>query len=212
MGKVIDTLVWFNTNLATLFGVIAASVFAYYQFKINKRQYILSKSQLYINNSVELSMFLAELPNLIKNSLSGEPQIIEDACNTIDKIYFNAQLYLSKDIVDYITPIQTLLKLIRYYYDNYLYCKSIIKTLELDPTKSINFRKEVMYCGGVAYYDNSISVAQYKYKDIQNLNLYCDAQIKLAEQKKNEICTLTLVGKYNTYNICKKYSKYTLTK
>lgn len=204
-------LVWINNNLGTLIVGLAASLFAWYQYKINKRQYLLSKSQLYIDNSVQLLELINKISSLDVSSFIRDAVVIKEICSKVDKIYFTAQLYLSKDIVEYIEPLLDSLRLISYYNENYFYYSSVIDKLNLDNTLSINLRVEVFMGDGKAYYRNGDEVVQHG--NIQGLHSRCEQQIKLASETVGKLkAKFSFTGDYAPYKICEKYKKYTVVK
>lgn len=198
-------------SIGTFISFVILGFFAFQQNKINKRQFLLSRSQLYIDNSVQLLEVINQITTqIIESSLEQEGQaLLTKLSEKIDNIYFNSALYLSEEVNQFIEPVRSSIRLMLYDYDNYLYGKSVIKSLKEDPEKTISLRKEVMMIDYTAYYDyNSLDLIAFSYKDINKLHDYCNTRLKSILDRKDSLLGKNLQWNYSPQSISKVYKKY----
>jgi len=198
-------------SIGTVLSFIVLGFLASKQNSINKRQFLLSRSQLYIDSSIQLLELIDNIAKKINEySIKADGKTILDTLSEqINKVYFCSQLYLSGEITEFIEPVRATVLLMLYDYNNYLYMQSIIKELMSDPNKRISTRREVMMIDYNAYYNyDSNDSLIYSQDTIENLNKYCDERINLMLSRKNTLLGNQLESKYSTYNISKKYKKW----
>lgn len=198
-------------SIGTVLSFIVLGFLAYKQNSINKRQFLLSRSQLYIDSSIQLLELIDNIAKKIDEySIKTDGKtILGTLSEQINKIYFCSQLYLSSEITEFIEPVRATVLLMLYDYDNYLYMQSIIKELMSNPDKRIRIRREVMMIDYNAYYSNDSNESLiYSQNTIENLNKYCYERINLMLSRKKTLLSNPLESKYSAHNISKKYKKW----
>lgn len=198
-------------SIGTVLSFIVLGFLASKQNSINKRQFLLSRSQLYIDSSIQLLELINNISNEVNEisiKTNGEA-ILGRLSKRINKIYFSSQLYLSNEITEFIKPVRETVLLMKYDYNNYLYEKSVIDDLSQNPDKLISCRREILMVDFQAFYDDGAGNSQkYSIIDIPSLEKNCNCKIQSIFGRKNFLLGNSLQSNYSPSKISKKYKTW----